>query len=217
MPGGRLIVAPHGLDEVLGPGAAAARWAEDGERIDTLILFGDGAGRDAERRVSAAKAAEILSLGAPSFCGLPENHGDQLRLGDMVGPIERAIAERQPREVLIPTAACLHIDHRKTHEAAVTALRPVPGSPVRRILGYEIVSSTDWPPPIHWPRFSPTLHIDVSATAARKQAALEAYAFEMRPEPHARSIPAVMRRLATAGATVGLEAAESFEVLREIA
>mgnify|MGYP006111489635 CR=1 FL=1 len=50
-----------------------------------------------------------------------------------------------------------------------------------------------------------------------KLAALEAYASEMAPFPHARSMESVRALATLRGASVGLEAAEAFMVMREIA
>ncbi|NDC15759.1 MAG: PIG-L family deacetylase, partial [Synechococcaceae bacterium WB9_2_170] len=47
--------------------------------------------------------------------------------------------------------------------------------------------------------------------------ALEAYAAEMRPWPHARSIAALEHLARWRGAQVGVEAAEAFCLLRQLA
>ena len=50
----------------------------------------------------------------------------------------------------------------------------------------------------------------------RKLKALELYAFDMRSEPHARSIRSLENLARARGATVGVAAAEAFSVLRTI-
>jgi LmbE family N-acetylglucosaminyl deacetylase len=64
--------------------------------------------------------------------------------------------------------------------------------------------------------FAPKRFVDISGTLAMKRRALEAYAKEMRPFPHARSREAVEALARWRGATVGLEAAEGFDIIREI-
>ena len=210
---GTLVLAPHALDEVLGCGGLLARRGE--AAAQTVILFGDGEGRDAERRQAARAVAEVLAMPAPQFAGLPEGQGDTLPLSRLVTAIEAAVREMGPDRVLIPAAATLHIDHRRTHEAAITALRPVPGHTVTQILAYEILSSTDWVAP-GWPAFRPQLFVDVTPVLETKRQCLDIYRGEMRDPPHTRSIDNVLRRAVTLGASVGLEAAEGFEVIREI-
>ena len=60
-----LVISPHGLDVALGCGGAMARHADAGDEVQTLVLFGDGSGREAARRSNAAAAAAILGSKPP--------------------------------------------------------------------------------------------------------------------------------------------------------
>jgi LmbE family N-acetylglucosaminyl deacetylase len=83
-------------------------------------------------------------------------------------------------------------------------------------MAYEIISSTDWMPPISGAGFTPDTYVDIGDELARKLEAIEIYSFEMRPEPHARSAAAVERLAKVRGNTVGLPAAEAFVTLRRV-
>lgn len=210
-----LVIAPHGLDEALGCGGTTARHADSGDAIHVLILFGDGRGRDAARRTAATKAAQILGASLPRFAGFPENRSDTVPLVEIVGAIERCVAEVKPEIVYVSHGGNLNIDHQTSFSAAVTALRPVPGSSVRAIYGYEILSSTDWAPVGVGAQFRPCRYVEITAQLERKIKALRAYGDEMRPVPHARSLEGVLALAAHRGGTVGLAAAEAYEVVRE--
>jgi len=212
-----LVVAPHALDEVLGCGGAVAKAARAGARIDVLILMGDGSGRDAARRVAAGKAAQLLGARPPRFAGFPENRSDEVPLLELVGAVERAVRESAPTSVYVSHAGNLNLDHRRTFEASVTALRPQPGQPVRAVYAYEILSSTNWAPRGIGPVFLAQHFVDISEVFSAKLAALELYGDEMRTPPHARSLEAVKAHAAYRGSTVGVAYAEAFEVVREIA
>ena len=211
-----LVIAPHALDEVLGCGGTMALHADAGDIVDVLVLFGDGSGADAKRRIAAPQAAAILGTAAPRFVGFPENRGDTLPLGDVVGAVEKAIAELRPAVIYVPHAGNLNIDHQIAYRAAVTAARPAPGQAVKAIYSYEILSSTDWAPPTGSVSFLPTRFVDVSAAVDRKMQALGVYGGEMRPEPHIRSAEGVMSLMRLRGFGVGLTAAEAFVVARQI-
>ena len=107
------------------------------------------------------------------------------------------------------------MDHRRLHEAVITACRPTPGQPVKRILSYEVASSSEWQPPGSAPAFTPNWFVDIHSQWARKREALLAYADEMRAWPHARSIEALEHLARWRGAQVGVEAAEAFFLLRQ--
>ena len=212
-----LVIAPHGLDEALGCGGAMARHADEGDAVHVLILFGDGSGRDATRRVNAQKAAQILGARAPRFAGFPENRSDTIPLLEVVAAIERCAAELRPEVVYVSHGGNLNVDHQTSFRAAATALRPVPGASVRAIYAYEIPSSTDWAPEGIGAPFVPNRYVEITAQLERKMRALEAYGEEMRPTPHARSIEAVRALATVRGSRGGVSAAEALLLLREIA
>lgn len=187
-----------------------------GDRVEVLVLFGDGIGLDAKRRIAASQAAKILRSNAPRFVGFPENRSDTVPLVEVVDAIEQAIAAIKPAILYVPHGGNLNVDHQTTCRAAVTAARPVPQHPVRAIYGYEILSSTEWAPPQLGEPFLPTRFVDIYRTLESKLKALEVYAAEMRPPPHARSINGVRAQVMHRGHSVGFMAAEAFTVIREL-
>jgi LmbE family N-acetylglucosaminyl deacetylase len=212
-----LVISPHGLDEALGCGGAMARHAAEGDAVHVLILFGDGTGRDAARRINAQKAAKILGAHPPRFAGFPENRSDTIPLIEIVGAIEKCASELKPEVVYVSHGGNLNIDHRTSFRAAVTAFRPLPGSSVRAIYTYEILSSTDWAPQDAGTAFQPSRFVEITGQLARKLEALKAYGDEMRPAPHARSMEGVRALARLRGGTIGVDAAEALGVVRESA
>src|SRR3546814_4193290 len=73
----------------------------------------------------------------------------------------------------------LNVDHRVAFQAVMTACRPLPVSSVKKILGFEVLSSTEWSG-AGPASFMPNYFVDVSATLDIKLRALQAYATEMR-------------------------------------
>lgn len=210
-----LVVAPHGMDEVLGCGGTIARLAASGRRIETLVLFGDGTGLDAQRRAAGPAAAARLGSSAPRYAGFPENRSDTIPLVEIVSVVERSITEFQASELYVSHGGNLNIDHQAAFRATVTAARPVPRSPVRSIYAYEVLSSTDWAPPSVL-AFQPTRFVDITATLDAKLEALAHYAGDLRPSPHSRSVEGVRALAQHRGMTVGFTAAEAFAVVREL-
>lgn len=110
----------------------------------------------------------------------------------------------------------LNIDHQTAFRAVATAVRPIPKSPVVEFYSYEIASSTDWAPPSLSEGFRPNRFVEITTTLSKKLAALELYSFDMRPEPHARSIRALETLARLRGTNVGVQAAEAFAIERII-
>jgi LmbE family N-acetylglucosaminyl deacetylase len=78
-----------------------------------------------------------------------------------------------------------------------------------------VPSSTEWAFGSLVP-FRPTVFVDVSRTLDAKLDALGMYEAELREFPHARSVEAVEHAARRWGSTVGVEAAEAFEVVWEL-
>lgn len=217
-----LAVVAHPDDEVLGAGATLACHAARGDQVHIAFLA-DGVGARGgdqaavERRAKAARlAASIIGAHEPHFLSLPDNRLDQIDRLDIIQAIEKMIAVIAPNTVYTHHAGDLNIDHAICHNSLLTACRPVPESRVSKIYAIEVPSSTEWSSPNPSNAFIPTRFVDISKMREVKRRALEAYAEEMRPFPHARSFEGVEALAIWRGVSAGLPAAEAFMVLREI-
>ncbi|WP_295407572.1 PIG-L deacetylase family protein [uncultured Thiocystis sp.] len=219
-----LILAAHSDDEALGCGGTIARFSGEGAEVHIAFLA-DGIGARApdvvpdpmalqERRAAAEAAAYILGAASVSFDDLPDNRLDCIPLLEITQRIEALIARYRPATVFTHHAGDLNIDHRRVHQAVVTACRPQRGHPVRTLLCFEVPSSTEWQPPGSGTAFLPNWFIDIGSTLDKKLAALDAYAAELRDWPHPRSRQGVEHLARWRGACVGYEAAEAFILAR---
>jgi LmbE family N-acetylglucosaminyl deacetylase len=221
-----LIVAAHPDDEVLGCGGSIAKHADAGDQVHTLIIAEGVTSRQIQRDRTQAKVAlhglahaaeyanKILGAASLEMLDLPDNRLDSVDRIELVKVIEERIERYQPQIVYVHHAGDVNVDHRRLHEAVVTACRPVPGQPVKLLLSYEVASSTEWQTPQSAPMFQPNWFVDITDQWARKREALKAYAAEMRTWPHARSIKALKHLACWRGAQAGVEACESFMLLR---
>lgn len=222
-----LVAAAHPDDEVLGCGGTIAKLADQGATIHVAFLadgvFSRASDRKAQqdelqsRRAAAQKACDILGVQSVSFGNFPDNRMDTVAMLDITQVVEELISKHQPNTVFTHHAGDLNIDHRRIHEAVVTACRPQRGHPVKTLLCFEVPSSTEWQLPGSAPIFAPNWFVDISNTLVRKLAALGAYAAELRDWPHPRSRQGVEYLARWRGATVGVDAAEAFMLGRQLA
>jgi LmbE family N-acetylglucosaminyl deacetylase len=215
-----LIVAAHSDDEALGCGGTIARHVAEGDTVHAVFMADGVTSRsgavaeDMQQRLAAAdKAHRILGLQRVEYLGWPDNRLDSVALLDVVQSLERVIREIAPQVIYTHHHGDLNIDHRITHEAVLVASRPLPGSTVTEIYGFEVLSSTEWTPS-HHPPFVPNLFVEISQYLDIKLQALRAYGLEMRPAPHSRSIEHVDYLARHRGHSVGAAAAEAFVAIR---
>ena len=223
-----LVVAAHPDDEVLGCGGTIAKHASKGDHVQILIVAEGATSRQIQRDRDAVKddlekleeasksAAKILGAKGVKILDFPDNRLDSLDRLDLTKAVEEEIKEYQPETIYVHHAGDVNIDHRRLHETVVTACRPIPGQRVRRILSFEVASSTEWQTTGSAPSFQPNWFVDISDQWKQKEKALLQYINEMRPWPHARSLRAVEHLARWRGAQVGAEAAEAFCLLRQI-
>ena len=223
-----LVVAAHPDDEVLGCGGTIARHADSGDQVHVLIVAEGSTSRLLDRdrnqvadeltalESAAQMAGSILGAAGVELLDLPDNRLDSLDRLDLIKHIEERIHSYQPECVYVHHAGDVNVDHRRLHEAVVTACRPTPNHVVKRLLSFEVASSTEWQPPGSAPPFLPNSFVDISAHWERKRQALEAYSNEMRHWPHPRSIAAIEHLARWRGAQVGVDAAEAFCLLRQL-
>ena len=150
----QILVVAHPDDEVLGCGGTISRHADSGDQVHVLIVAEGSTSRQQKRDRSqvldqlsvlskAAKAAgSILGAAEVELLDFPDNRLDSLDRLDLIKCIEERIDYHQPDCVYVHHAGDLNVDHRRVHEAVVTACRPVPGHVVKRLLSFEVSSST---------------------------------------------------------------------------
>lgn len=220
-----LVIAAHPDDEVLGCGGTIARLASEGKNVHIVILAEGITSRADVAENEAAEQMKILHqqakavgkfLGATDvqLLGFPDNRMDTVPLLDVVQKIEKVIEEIQPDVVYTQHGGDLNIDHSVTFRATLTATRPMEGCPVKCVYAYEVGSSTEWSFQKLSPVFRPTSYVDISSTLDKKMQAMTIYTSEVRPFPHPRSPAAISTKAKFHGSTVGLHAAEAFELIR---
>lgn len=222
-----LVIAAHPDDEVLGCGGTIARLASEGHHIYIGIL-GQGITSRYQQR-EAADSADLQRLHTQSYevarllgardlmlVQLPDNRFDTVPLLDLVKVIEGWIDQLQPQVIYTQHGGDLNIDHVQVYRATMTATRPMAGQMVKTIYGYEVASSTEWAFQRFSPVFRPNVFVDISAQLPLKIQAMQQYESEARLFPHPRSPEALRISAQRWGSVVGMEAAEAFELLRDL-
>lgn len=223
-----LIIAAHPDDEVLGMGGTIAKYASAGAEIALLIVT-DGSSAQyngcedisaiiEKKKKETADCAAVLGIGTVYYGGLPDMRLDVTPHIQVNAAIEKVVSEFKPNVVYTHFYGDVNKDHQCVYESTLVACRPVAGQTVRKLFAYSVPSSTEWNIQLTHSAFLPNWYEDISGSyAEKKYEAMACYETELRDYPHPRSIAYLQKADVAEGLRVGLEAAESFMLLRNLA
>jgi len=216
-----LVVAAHSDDEALGCAGTIAKHVAAGDAVHVIYMADGVSSRDVsgaevnQRWTLAQQACEILGVFSTKSFNFPDNKMDSIPLLDIVQAIEAEIKKTHPEIIYTHHIGDLNVDHQITHKALLVACRPQPGSSVKEVYSFEVLSSTEWQTP-GVNVFCPNVYVDITEFIEIKKKVLSVYSEEMRQPPHTRSIENALRLCELRGSAVGIKSAEAFMCIREI-
>ncbi len=217
-----LVIAPHMDDEVLGAGGTIVKHVAQGDRVCVCIAANRAYGHRYSRaaiekeRQAARRAQKILGYHEARFLDLPDEQLDRAVI-EVIVPLERVYDATRPDIVYTCHRGDVHQDHRAVFEASMVVCRPMQRHRPRRLLSYEVPSSSDQAPPFADRRFLPNCYEVLTSTQlATKIDALRCYERESRDFPHPRSAEGIATYAKTRGMEAGSKAAEAFMIIREL-
>ena len=223
-----LVIAAHPDDEILGCGGTIKKLSKSGYKSKILIF---GQGETSRQRLetdikisrrlnflqnAAKNAAKIINAEEPIFFNLPDNKLDTVPLIEIIKKIETIIKKYRPSIIFTHFPGDLNIDHTILYKATITAARPLLKSTVKKILTYEVLSSTGWNNLESQNNFNPNYFVNIEKEIQSKLKSIKCYKDEILKYPNARSIKSVEYLARTRGAIIGCKFAEAFMLVRSI-
>jgi LmbE family N-acetylglucosaminyl deacetylase len=225
-----MIVVAHPDDELLGLGATMHKLINEFNVTAHVVILGEGitsrsADRDIEKwqkelaihKQNVKHAQSEIGYQSVSLYEFPDNRFDTIPLLDIIKVIEREKLQFTPEIVFTHHGGDLNIDHQRTFEAVITALRPMVDEKVKTIISFETPSGTEWRASSDPRQFIPNFFISLTEKNINaKIRGMECYEFEKRPYPHPRSSKALKIQAQRWGVSVGKEYSEAFQIIRLI-
>ena len=229
-----LIIAAHPDDEILGMGGTIAKHASQHDNVTiTYMATGITARRELSEseyeiknipkkmqekwqqeikklQQDAKKSAKLLKVKNVKFFDFPDNEMDGIHLLKVVKVIEKEIESVKPDVIYTNHYSDLNVDHKVVYNATLAACRPS-SFPVKEIISFEVLSSTEWSYPYN---FNPNYFINIEKYLEKKIKAMELFTSEIRKFPHPRSSENIKHVASRWGTVSGFNAAEAFEIIR---
>lgn len=216
-----LVIAPHPDDEIIGVGGTIAKRAKAGDEVYVCVVT---KGQEPmfkrefieQGRRECREADAKLGVKETIFLNFPAVMLETVPRYEFNGKIAEIVQKINPDEVYIPHRGDMQIDHQMVVDAAMVAVRPRGKNYPKRVYAYETLSETGWNIPNTVNEFLPTVYEDISDCFDTKLQAMSVFESQLAPFPAARSIGAIEALAKYRGATVNVEAAEAFYLIREV-
>jgi LmbE family N-acetylglucosaminyl deacetylase len=218
-----LVIAPHPDDETLGCGGSLLKHKANGDSLSWLVAtrghepqWSAELLEQKEREISAVAAA--YSFDNTFRLNFPTIKLDKIPVEELIAGIRDAVTDSKPDCVYLNHAGDVHSDHRVLFEATMSVLKPFYSSKhgVKRVLSYEVFSSTDAAPANPARAFLPNVFIDVTEFLETKLEIMGLYESELQASPLPRALDSLRALARVRGATIGVEYAEAFMLVREV-
>ena len=216
-----LVIAPHPDDEIIGVGGTIAKRVAAGNEVYVCVvtkgvfpLFPEEQVQQVREECNEADAK--LGVQKTIFLDFPASMLETVARYELNGKIIEVINEVHPDEVFIPHYGDMQLDHKMVADAAMVALRPRGNCYPKRVYAYETLSETGWNIPNVVNEFIPTVYEDITETLELKLKSMNVFQSQLAPFPSARSIEAIEALAKFRGATVSVNAAEAFSLIREV-
>lgn len=219
-----LVIAPHPDDEVLGCGGTIKKRIKSGDDVYLCIVtrpvvpdWSEEYINNKDKEIKSSN--DFLGFRGVFFLDLPSLRLDTVPKKDLNDKLIEIVEKVKPEILYIPFWGDANHDHKIVSESSLIAGRPTPGSSVKKIFAFEILSEKEWggnQTDNIKNIFLPNYYEDISSSLKDKLKAMEFYKSELKEFPHPRSLKGVEVLAQKRGTDCGKDAAEAFVLVREI-
>mgnify|MGYP001796507939 CR=1 FL=1 len=135
----------------------------------------------------------------------------------MIPKISNIFNAIQPEVVYVMNRSDAHSDHRYTFQAVLACTKSFRYSFIKKVLMYECISETEFAPALPENVFIPNYFVDVTDHFKKKLETMKIYASELGEHPFPRSLRNMEALAVFRGASIGVEYAEAFQLIKFIA
>lgn len=217
-----IVISAHPDDEVIGAGGTLLKHKQAGDEIYWLITTnvfesqGFSKERVESRQVEIDKVAKKLGIKKVFKLTYPTMSLSSSSIIKMVPQVSDVFTEVQPEIVYCLNRSDAHSDHRITFDAVMSCTKSFRYPYVKRVLMYECISETEFAPNLPEKVFIPNYFVDISEFMKEKLEIMKIYESEIGEHPFPRSLRNLEALATFRGASVGVEYAEAFQLVKFI-
>lgn len=217
-----IVISAHPDDEVIGAGGTILKHKKKGDEIYWLITTnvfenqGFSKERVESRKEEIRIVAEKLGVKKTFILDYPTMSLSSKSLIEMVPKVSKVFLEVKPEVIYCLNRSDAHSDHRITFDAVMACTKSFRYPYVKQVLMYECISETEFAPNLPEKVFMPNYYVDISNFLIEKLEIMKIYESEIGKHPFPRSLRNLEALAVFRGASVGVEYAEAFQLVKFI-
>jgi LmbE family N-acetylglucosaminyl deacetylase len=217
-----IIISAHPDDETLGAGGTILKHKENGEEIHWLIVTnvfeseGFSKERVLSRKQEIEEVSKLYSFNKVYNLDYPTMKLNDTILFELVNKISHIFQELEPEIIYVMNRSDAHSDHRIVFDAVMSCTKSFRYPYVKKVLMYECLSETEFAPILHERVFQPNYFVNISDFLDKKIEIMKIFDSELGEHPFPRSIKNIEALATYRGATIGVNYAEAFQLIKFI-
>ncbi|MCD4693461.1 MAG: PIG-L family deacetylase [Calditrichales bacterium] len=216
-----LVISAHPDDETLGAGGTLLKHKQKGDKIFWFIAssaFHPVYSKEVikAQKKSVQKMADLYGISRLFWPRLPTTALDQIGLNKIIEPLREVVSSVNPEWIYTVGNHDVHSDHSALFSALMTTIKSFNTElNIKRIMSYEILSSTDVYPAARSSAFIPTVYSDITPFLDQKLKVMAELPDQLHNFPLPRSLDSIKALARYRGSIIGVEYAEAFNLIFE--
>jgi N-acetylglucosamine malate deacetylase 1 len=216
-----IVISVHPDDETLGCGGSILKHRHKGDHVFWIICTaihenqGWNADKVKRRDQEIKTVANAYGFTNTYQLELPNARLDQVPTRDLIQKISNIINDIKPNIMYLVNRSDIHSDHKIVFQAVLSCTKNFRYPFITRILMYECLSETEFSPALSENTFIPNVFIDISDFMDQKLEIMKIYKSEIMEHNLPRSISAIKALATYRGSRIGVQYAESFQLIFE--
>jgi len=217
-----IVISAHPDDEILGAGGTLLKHKSKGDNLAWVIVTsmteeqGYSKEKIADREKEIKKVSQMVGFSNVYRLNYPVVTLNSDSMNDMVPEISSIFLEFKPEVIYVMNRSDAHSDHRYTFNSVMSCTKSFRYPFIKKIFMYECISETEFAPQLHEKVFIPNYFVDISDFFKQKLKIMQVYESELGVHPFPRSERNIEALATFRGASVGVEYAESFQIVKII-
>ena len=217
-----IVISAHPDDETLGVGGTILKHITNGDNVYWLIVTnvfenqGFSKERVESRQLEISKVEKMFGFKETFNLNYPTMTLSSSSLFKMVPDISSVFSEVKPEIIYTLNRSDAHSDHRVIFDAVMACTKSFRYPFIKQILMYECISETEFAPALAEKAFLPNYFVDITNYIDKKNEIMKVFESELAEHPFPRSIENIKALAHFRGASVGVNYAEAFQLLKYI-